>query len=116
MVHLDLVGGLPRSEEGYEECLVMTDAVTKFTVAVPVKNKEQNTIARKFVLFLPKPPAFGPPSAPRRIKVLEWILIFFEAKFDFIDWDCIRNNILSCIINQYYIYTISNRGARLSVP
>jgi hypothetical protein len=49
LIHLDLFSGVPESNKKNKYCLVMTDAVTKFTVAVPLKNKEQNTVARKFL-------------------------------------------------------------------
>ncbi|HRP36576.1 MAG TPA: reverse transcriptase domain-containing protein [Candidatus Dojkabacteria bacterium] len=49
LVHMDIFSGVPASVRGNTACLMITDALTKFTVAVPIKDKTQNTVARKFL-------------------------------------------------------------------
>ena len=48
MIHLDILSGFVRSEKGNIAILVMTDALTKWVVCVPIKNKTASTIAEKF--------------------------------------------------------------------
>src|ERR1700722_15125604 len=49
LIHLDLFSGVPESDSGNVAALVITDHVTKFTVAVPIWDKTQQTIGKKFL-------------------------------------------------------------------
>jgi IS30 family transposase len=46
---MDLFCGLPESEAGYRNILVMTDYVTKYVVAVPLFSKTAEEVAQEFV-------------------------------------------------------------------
>jgi hypothetical protein len=46
---IDILGPLPRSEDGNPYLMVVEDYFTKWTEAIPIPNVEATTIARKFV-------------------------------------------------------------------
>ena len=46
---IDILGPLPRSEDGNRYLMVVEDYFTKWTEAIPIPNAEATTIARKFV-------------------------------------------------------------------
>lgn len=48
-VYLDLVGPLPMDDSGYKYILTIQCELTKFVEAYPIKNKEAETVADKFV-------------------------------------------------------------------
>jgi hypothetical protein len=49
LIGMDLFCGLPESEAGYRNILVMTDYVTKYVVAVPLFSKTAEKVAQEFV-------------------------------------------------------------------
>jgi hypothetical protein len=49
LIGMDLFCGLPESEAGYQNILVMTDYITKYVVAVPLFSKTANEVAQEFV-------------------------------------------------------------------
>jgi hypothetical protein len=49
LVGMDLFCGLPESNTGYRNILVMTDYVTKYVVAVPLFSKTAEEVAQEFV-------------------------------------------------------------------
>ena len=48
-VALDIVGKLPKSIKGHEYLLTFQDVFSKYTVAIPLKNIDSETVADKFV-------------------------------------------------------------------
>ena len=46
---LDIFGPLPKTKKGNRYVLVICDYFTKWIVAVPMKNQEADTVAKKFV-------------------------------------------------------------------
>ena len=58
-VGIDLVFGLPRTEEGYIGVLVITDYLTKFPYVIPIKSKSMIEICEGFFGFIC---LFGPPK------------------------------------------------------
>lgn len=48
-VAMDIVGPLPRSNSGNKYILMISDYFTKWMMAIPVRNQEAETIAKKFV-------------------------------------------------------------------
>ena len=46
---IDILGPLPRSEDGNRYLMVVEDYFTKWTEAIPIPNAEATTVARKFV-------------------------------------------------------------------
>ena len=58
-IGIDLVFGLPVTEEGYKGILVITEYLTKFPCAYPIKSKQAEEIAEKLWEFISY---FGPPK------------------------------------------------------
>ena len=58
-VGIDLVFGLPETAEGYTGILVITEYLTKYPYAVPIKTKTAEEIARKLFIYIS---IFGPPK------------------------------------------------------
>jgi hypothetical protein len=58
-IQLDLVFGLPETENGNKGILVIMEALTKYPYAIAIKTKSANEIARKFFNFMS---VFGPPK------------------------------------------------------
>lgn len=58
-IGIDLVFGLPETEEGYKGIMVITEYITKFLYAVPIKTKTANEVARNLFNFIC---LFGPPK------------------------------------------------------
>ncbi|XP_060564385.1 uncharacterized protein LOC132723637 [Ruditapes philippinarum] len=48
-IALDIMGPLPRSDEGNKYVLTIVDYFTKWIVAIPIKNQEAVTVANKFI-------------------------------------------------------------------
>ena len=59
-VHVDLIGKLIKSKEGHEYILTMIDARTRFLVAVPLRNKTANLVAKNLMERVIS--IFGPPE------------------------------------------------------
>lgn len=57
MCGMDLIFGLPTTDEGYTGIIVITEYVTKFPYAAPIKTKSSTEIAEKFEYVS----LFGPP-------------------------------------------------------
>ena len=57
-IGLDLVFGLPITTEGYKGLLVITEFVTKYVWAIPIKSKNAEEIAEKLLEYIS---LFGPP-------------------------------------------------------
>ena len=55
---MDLVFGLPITTEGYKGLLVITEFVTKYVWAIPIKSKNAEEIAEKLLEYIS---LFGPP-------------------------------------------------------
>lgn len=49
---MDIVGPLPLTEDGHKYILTMQDDLTKFSNAIPISNREADTIADEFVRFI----------------------------------------------------------------
>jgi len=49
LIHLDLWSGVPKSTQGNEAVLVMTDRATRYCMGVPIRNKEAPTVAKAFI-------------------------------------------------------------------
>lgn len=58
-IGIDLVLGLPMTEEGYIGILVITEYLTKFPFAVPIKSKNSMEIAERLFEYIS---IFGPPK------------------------------------------------------
>lgn len=58
-IDMDLVFGLPETENGYKGIFVITEALSKYPYAVPIKSKTALEIARQFFNFIC---LFGPPK------------------------------------------------------
>lgn len=48
-IHLDLVGPLPVTNEGAKYVLTVIDVLTRFLIAVPIRNKEAREVAQAFI-------------------------------------------------------------------
>jgi len=59
MCGMDLIFGLPPTAEGYTGIVVITEYVTKFPYAVPIKTKNSQEIAEKLFEYVS---LFGPPK------------------------------------------------------
>ena len=46
---IDILGPLPRSEDGNRYLMVVEDYFTKWTESIPIPNAETTTVARTFV-------------------------------------------------------------------
>ena len=58
-VGIDLVGGVPTTTEGYTGILVITEYLTKYPYAVPIRTKTAEEIARELFIYIS---LFGPPK------------------------------------------------------
>ena len=58
-VGIDLVFGLPKTEDGFIGIMVITDYLSKFPYAIPIKSKSMNEICEGFFGFIS---LFGPPK------------------------------------------------------
>jgi hypothetical protein len=58
MCGMDLIFGLPVTDEGYTGNIVITEYETKFPYAVPIKTKSSTEIAEKLFEYVS---LFGPP-------------------------------------------------------
>ena len=58
-IGIDLVFGLPVTKEGYKGILVITEYLTKYPYAVPIKSKTAEEIASELLLYVS---LFGPPK------------------------------------------------------
>ena len=58
-IGMDLVFGLPETSEGYVGLCVITEALTKYPYAVPIKTKSAMEISRQFFKYIT---IFGPPK------------------------------------------------------
>ncbi len=58
-IGIDLVGGLPDTPSGYKGILVITDALSKYPFAVPIRTKTAQEIAEKLFTYIS---LFGPPK------------------------------------------------------
>lgn len=59
-IGIDLVLGLPVTPEGYNGILVITEYLSKYPYAVPIKSKESGEIETELWNFIT---LFGPPKA-----------------------------------------------------
>jgi hypothetical protein len=59
LLGIDLVFGLPLTEEGFHGCLIITEYITKFPWVVPITSKEAIEIARHIFHYIC---IFGPPK------------------------------------------------------
>ena len=57
-VHIDLIFGLPVSEDGYCGILLIVESISKYPMAFPIKTKSSPEIARLFEFIS----IFGPPK------------------------------------------------------
>ena len=58
-IGIDLVFGLPLTEDGYHGVLIITEYLTKFPYVVPIKTKEAKEISMHFLNYIS---IFGPPK------------------------------------------------------
>ena len=58
-IGIDLVLGLPETEDGFKGILVVTEYLTKFPYAVPIKSKTSEEIASHLMVYIS---IFGPPK------------------------------------------------------
>ena len=58
-IGIDLVFGLPLTSEGYKGIMVITEYLSKFPYAVPIKSKSANEIAQALFTYIA---IFGPPK------------------------------------------------------
>ena len=58
-IGIDLVFGLPLTEDGYHGCLIITEYLTKYPWAVPIKSKTAIEIAKHLFHYIS---IFGPPK------------------------------------------------------
>ena len=58
-VGIDLTFGLPTTNEGYNGLLVITEYLSKYPYAVPIKSKTADEIAEKLLVYIS---LFGPPK------------------------------------------------------
>ena len=58
-VGIDLVFGLPPTEEGFKGVVVFTEYLTKYPYAAPIKSKSAEEIAEHFLTYIS---FFGPPK------------------------------------------------------
>ena len=58
-IGMDLTFGLPTTQEGYNGLLVITEYLTKYPYAVPIKSKTAEEIAEKLLVYIS---LFGPPK------------------------------------------------------
>ena len=49
MIGMDLFSGIPESETGYRNILVITNYVTKYVVAIPLFSKTAGEVALEFI-------------------------------------------------------------------
>jgi hypothetical protein len=59
-VHLDIWSGVPTSKLGHIGVLVMTDRASRYVMAVPIRNKQADTITKIFITHWVK--IFGIPE------------------------------------------------------
>ena len=58
-IHIDLVFGLPQTEEGYNGIFLVVEALTKFPLAFPIKSKNSSEISECLLEYIS---LFGPPK------------------------------------------------------
>ena len=58
-IGMDLVFGLPETKDGYKGILVITEYLSKYPYAVPIRSKTAEEIAKKLFLYIS---IFGPPK------------------------------------------------------